>query len=33
VRIGPIDNLDELNRLRARLQQNRIEHQVIPIGE
>jgi len=33
VRIGPIENLDELNRLRARLQQNGIEHQVIPIGE
>ncbi len=33
VRIGPIENLDELNRLRARLRQNGIEHQVIPIGE
>jgi cell division protein FtsN len=33
VRIGPIENLDELNRLRARLQQNGIEHQVIPVGE
>jgi hypothetical protein len=33
VRIGPIDNLDELNRLRARLRQNGIEHQVIPVGE
>lgn len=33
VRIGPIDNLAELNRLRTRLRQNGIEHQVIPIGE
>lgn len=33
VRIGPIDNLDELNRLRARLRQNGIEHQVIPVGD
>lgn len=33
VRIGPIENLDELNRLRARLRQNGIEHQVIPVGE
>ena len=33
VRIGPIENLDQLNRLRARLRQNGIEHQVIPIGE
>jgi cell division protein FtsN len=33
VRIGPFENLDELNRLRARLQQNGIEHQVIPVGE
>lgn len=33
VRIGPINDLDELNRLRARLRQNGIEHQVIPIGE
>ena len=33
VRIGPINDLDELNHLRARLRQNGIEHQVIPIGE
>ena len=33
VRIGPIENLDQLNRLRARLRQNGIDHQVIPIGE
>ena len=33
VRIGPIDNLDELNRLRARLRQNGIEYLVIPVGE
>lgn len=33
VRIGPIENLEELNRLRARLRQNGIDHQVIPIGE
>lgn len=33
VRIGPIDNLAELNRLRARLSQNGIEHQVISVGE
>jgi cell division protein FtsN len=33
VRIGPIENLAELNRLRARLRQNGIEHQVIPVGE
>ena len=33
VRIGPIDNLDELNRLRARLRQNGIEYLVIPVGD
>lgn len=33
VRIGPIDNLNELNRLRARLHQNGIEYLVIPVGE
>ncbi|MSR09141.1 MAG: SPOR domain-containing protein [Gammaproteobacteria bacterium] len=33
VRIGPIENLEELNRLRAQLRQNGIDHQVIPIGE
>ena len=33
VRIGPIENLGEINRLRARLGQNGIEYQVIPIGE
>ena len=33
VRIGPIDNLNELNRLRARLRQNGIEYLVIPVGE
>lgn len=33
VRIGPINNLNELNRLRARLQQNGIEYLVIPVGE
>lgn len=33
VRIGPIDNLDQLNRLRKRLRQNGIEYLVIPIGE
>ena len=33
VRIGPIEDLAELNRLRARLRQNGIDHQVIPIGE
>ncbi|MEO8444680.1 MAG: SPOR domain-containing protein [Gammaproteobacteria bacterium] len=33
VRIGPIENLVELNRLRARLRQNGIEYQVIPVGE
>jgi len=33
VRIGPIENLEELNRLRARLRLNGIDHQVIPIGE
>jgi cell division protein FtsN len=33
VRIGPIDDLDELNRLRARLRQNGIEYLVIPVGE
>ena len=33
VRIGPIDNLDELNRLRVRLRANRIDYVVIPIGE
>lgn len=33
VRIGPIENLSEINRLRARLGQNGIEYQVIPVGE
>jgi cell division protein FtsN len=33
VRIGPIDNLNELNRLRARLHQSGIEYLVIPVGE
>jgi len=33
VRIGPIDNLDQLNRLRAQLRQNGIEYLVIPVGE
>jgi len=33
VRIGPIDNLNELNRLRARLRQNGIEYLVNSVGE
>ena len=33
VRIGPIENLNEINRLRTRLRQNGIEYQVIPVGE
>ena len=33
VRIGPLDDLDELNRLRARLRQNGIEYLVIPVGD
>ena len=33
VRIGPIENLNEINRLRARLGQNGIDYQVIPVGE
>ena len=33
VRIGPIDDLDKLNRLRARLRQNGIEFVVIPVAE
>ena len=33
VRIGPIEDLNELNRLRARLRQNGIEYLVIPVGE
>lgn len=33
VRIGPINNLDQLNRLRARLRQNRIDFLVIPVVE
>ena len=33
VRIGPIDDLDQLNRLRSRLRQNGIEYLVIPVGE
>lgn len=33
VRIGPIDDLDKLNRLRARLRQNRIDFMVIPVAE
>jgi cell division protein FtsN len=33
VRIGPIDDLDQLNSLRNRLRQNGIEYLVIPIGQ
>ncbi len=33
VRIGPIDDLDQLNRLRTRLRQNRIDFLVIPVAE
>jgi cell division protein FtsN len=33
VRIGPIDDLDKLNRLRARLRQNSIEFMLIPVAE
>lgn len=33
VRIGPVENLDELNRLRERLRQNRIEFLVIQVRE
>lgn len=33
VRIGPIDDLEQLNRLRARLLSNGIEYLVIPVGE
>lgn len=33
VRIGPIEDLNALNRLRARLHQNGIEYLVIPVGE
>lgn len=33
VRIGPIENLDRLNQVRARLKQNRIDFLVIPVGE
>ena len=33
VRIGPIDNVDALNRLRVRLRQNGIEYLVIPVSE
>ena len=33
VRIGPIENLNEINQLRTRLRQNGIEYQVIPVGE
>ena len=33
VRIGPIDDLNQLNRLRARLRQNRIDFMVIPVVE
>lgn len=33
VRIGPISDLDELNRMRARLSRNGIESLVIPVGE
>jgi cell division protein FtsN len=33
VRIGPIDDLDKLNRLRNRLRQNSIEFMVIPVAE
>lgn len=31
VRIGPIDDLNQINRLRARLRQNRIDFMVIPV--
>lgn len=33
VRIGPIDDLGQLNRLRVRLRQNRIDFMVIPVVE
>ena len=33
VRIGPMENLDELNRLRVRLRANHIDYVVIPVGE
>lgn len=33
VRIGPIESLDELNRLREKLRKNGIEFIVIPVGE
>jgi cell division protein FtsN len=33
VRIGPIDDLNQLNRLRGRLRQNRIDFMVIPVVE
>jgi cell division protein FtsN len=33
VRIGPIEDLKAINRLRAQLVQNGIEYQVIPVGE
>ena len=33
VRIGPITNLDELNRLRARLREADVEALVIRIGD
>ena len=33
VRIGPIENLDELNRLRARLRTNHIDFVVTPVGD
>ena len=33
VRIGPIDNLPQLNSLRARLHANHIDNTVIPVDE
>lgn len=33
VRIGPMENLNELNRLRDRLRQSDIDYLVIPVGE
>ena len=33
VRVGPIENLNELNRLRTRLRQNRIDFLVIQVSE
>ena len=33
VRIGPVDNLADLNRVLGRLRQSGIEYQVMPVGE